>query len=731
MIALLCAVCLCLTARPVHAQSLHPVPDSLVQSTETAPSTSDSAATSASPQRAYAADEAHPKTQDAPYAQEAAADSGSAERGPAVTLHPVSSTPAPPVGKRAVPTERPQEVVQQPAADKIIASLSVHDVALKDVLRGIAARYDLNLIVDPGIRATVTARLSDVSVGEAVAFLCDEHGLRLLQQGRIWRVTLPPTKKAPFVVDVAADTLSVDLTEASVHDVARRLSEESRANVTVGVGVQGTVSGYLDAAPFDEGLAVLMENNGFALRREENIYTITMPPSQRGSSAGRRSRSVTVEGGRINLDVANAEVGAVIGDIARKMDLEVITYEMPDGRITARVSRLTLDDAFSYLLKGTSVTFRREGGRYVIGGKQTGGIASSKLIALEHIKAEHFEEALPQSLQQGTALQVITEQNAVVATGPSDAIREIETFAQEVDNPTPQILIEALVVDFEETGLFELAAEFQKGLIEEPSEQPEGSYRFDGDGYRLEANGAKTNQYLDGVYSALDHISSGIRNLGQVPPSFFFKIRALAREGKAEVLSRPQVSTLNGHTARISIGTTQYFILRGSTPAGAGPPGGSNYFPVEQERFEKIEANVTLEMTPFVSASGEVTVEVRPEISTPVGQFSAEVPPTINTRVIESTVRLRDGDTIILGGLVQDSKMTAQNKIPLLGQIPLLGRLFRNRSRDSRKSELVIYLTPHVFYGGDGESEKWDALREDMGLTAPEEASSDYSGGQD
>jgi len=127
---------------------------------------------------------------------------------------------------------------------------------------------------------------------------------------------------------------------------------------------------------------------------------------------------------------------------------------------------------------------------------------------------------------------------------------------------------------------------------------------------------------------------------------------------------------------------------------------------------------VKLEITPWVSASGEVTTEIRPEFSTPVGTLDPAVPPTINSRVMDSIVRLRDGETIILGGLIQDRKVATLNKVPFFGQIPLLGRLFRSRSHDIQKSELVLYLTPHVFYGED-EAERWMDLREKLDLTDP------------
>ena len=204
-----------------------------------------------------------------------------------------------------------------------------------------------------------------------------------------------------------------------------------------------------------------------------------------------------------------------------------------------------------------------------------------------------------------------------------------------------------------------------------------------------------------------------------MPSDFFARIQALSVEGRVTIRSRPQIATLNGHTAKLKIGTTQYYLLRTQTPYQ-----NPNQVILQQsQRFEKIEANVVLEITPWVSASGVITVDIRPEFSAPVGEFDPDVPPTINTRVLESTVRLRDGETIILGGLIQDEVRVIYNKVPILGGLPLLGRLFRSKSSEIVKSEQIIFLTPHVFYGDERDNEKWEALKGEMDLHGLKERS--------
>lgn len=610
-----------------------------------------------------------------------------------------------------------------------IEDLNVRGADLRDLLRAIAEAHELNLVIRGSIDERVTTRLTGVPAARAIAFLADEHGLKLEQKGTILRVSRPkPEKKVPNITVSEGARLSVDLAEVPLREVARQLSKQASANVVVGQEASGTISGYLDEAAFEAGLESLMQENGFRVTRTEDIYTIR--PAENGGADGRRglARSdIAVRGGRIDITARDAPVKQLLADLAEHLELEMITYQAPEGRITASVSGLGLEEALGYLLRGSGVTFRRAQGRvYVIGSSEAGGMASSRLVRLNHLKAESIIALMPQALQSRTAINVVTEQNGLVVTGPQEAIAEVEAFIMQVDRPTPQIMIEALVVDYKTDDLYELGVRFGKTAAEGPDgapapRSPRSTYSFDADGYELDANGPRVGQYLETLGEVLGGLP-GISNIGTLPPEFYLQVQALAQEGIAEVRSRPKITTLNGHEASLSIGTTQYYILRSSGGLPLPSAGERGGYPVgyESERFEKVEANVSLNIIPWVTASGEVTVEIAPEFSTPVGALTPEVPPTINTRTVNSTVRLEDGETIILGGLIQDAKRVRYNEVPVLGQIPLLGQLFRSRRHDLQESELVIYLTPHVFYGGEEERRQWEEMPDRLGLRDPE-----------
>jgi len=103
-----------------------------------------------------------------------------------------------------------------------------------------------------------------------------------------------------------------------------------------------------------------------------------------------------------------------------------------------------------------------------------------------------------------------------------------------------------------------------------------------------------------------------------------------------------------------------------------------------------------------VTGEGEITCEIVPDFSEPEGSFNSTVPPTLNKRYVKSSVRLRDGETIVLGGMVKESVNDVYNQVPFLGSIPILGWLFKNVERVHSKSQLLIFVTPHIYYGHEG-----------------------------
>ena len=166
-------------------------------------------------------------------------------------------------------------------------------------------------------------------------------------------------------------------------------------------------------------------------------------------------------------------------------------------------------------------------------------------------------------------------------------------------------------------------------------------------------------------------------------------VHALQETGKLNILSRPYILTSNNQPATITVGQEVPYATGESLTTGQS-----------QTTTEYRDIGIILEVTPSINPDGLVNMTVRPEISSQTGetvQISENLAlPVFSTRTSETKVAIRDGQTIVIGGLMQDQTTESVSKVPLLGDIPLLGNLFRRTIQGTDKTELLIFLTPHV-----------------------------------
>jgi type IV pilus assembly protein PilQ len=286
------------------------------------------------------------------------------------------------------------------------------------------------------------------------------------------------------------------------------------------------------------------------------------------------------------------------------------------------------------------------------------------------------------------------EQTGLVVVGPSDAVEQVKECLAQIDQPIPQVLIEAIVIDYDVSRGSEFGIEAGVlGGADTSGYQRRGTVLSS---INLGMKGDYLNKKLKQIGTInLFGKEINIGKLGQLPSDFYLNVKAMEKKGLANVKSHPVLATLNGHKASLSIGTTQYFLLKTTTPYRDQ----TQVLLQESQTFHTIEADVKLEITPYVGADGMITLEIKPDFRTPVGQFSSDVPPTINKRELSTTLAVKEGETVVLGGLVQESDSEDRTQVPLLGSIPLLGSLFSSSTKEKRKSQLMIYVTPRISYG--------------------------------
>jgi general secretion pathway protein D len=290
-------------------------------------------------------------------------------------------------------------------------------------------------------------------------------------------------------------------------------------------------------------------------------------------------------------------------------------------------------------------------------------------------------------------IQAYPPTNSIIITATEPVYRSLRTVIDTLDQRRQQVYVEALIVEVS-TGR---AAEF--GVQWNAARNIGGDQTVFG-GTNFSTGGLGSN--ILGIASSPSTIGNGL-NLGiirgtiRIPgtsteiANLQLLARALEGDSGANVLSTPNVLTLDNEEARIIVGQNVPFITGSFTPTSGSA---SNPF----QTIERKDIGLTLRVTPQVSEGGGVKLKIFQEVSsvTRDAQLVRSADIITNKRSLESTVLVDDGQIVVLGGLIQDDQQASMDKVPLLGDIPYLGALFRYETRNRKRTNLMVFLRPVV-----------------------------------
>lgn len=290
--------------------------------------------------------------------------------------------------------------------------------------------------------------------------------------------------------------------------------------------------------------------------------------------------------------------------------------------------------------------------------------------------------ALDRLLEREVTVQGDEKSNRLLI-GVSPRYKEtIDKIVAELDSTPPQVMIQVLLAEVTLDASKTWGIDFTVGP-------------FGGDDYSLGFLGAG-----GGVATAL-----GVPNFSVSSVDFELLIRALEAQGRLEVLSRPHILVNNNEEARIQVGEN-ISVVTGVVRDQRGDL---------RSEVERRDIGIILNVTPSIASDGFVRMDIEPEISSLSArtiQISEDFQaPIINQRNVETNVTVKDGETIIIGGLIQSNIEQRRSKVPLLGDIPIAGELFRSHRYSNVKTELLVILTPRVIHTG---TRAGDALLRDF-----------------
>jgi TonB family protein len=467
----------------------------------------------------------------------------------------------------------------------------------------------------------------------------------------------PVTEGTGFQVVQDSGKVSLDLKGMDVIEVIKMLAAKGNLNIVLGGDVKGRVTIFLKSVDLMDAFEIILISNNLAYdRRGEIIYVMNQRDYERmyGEKYGEK-KDVMI----FRLKYAKAvEVSKTLSQMKSKVG-KIIVDEGSNTivAIDNPMALVQMSDAMGSIDIPTV----------------------TKIFELKYSKVADMKDKISESLTKGIGtIQIDERTNKIIVMDLEKKIGDIERIVMAFDEKPQQVLIEAKIIQITLDDRFKLGVEWdtvirqiQKELSLKSAFQLAAPHLFGPPGAEM----------------ILGSMGSGDVNV---------MVQVLKTIGDTNLLSSPRVTAINNQEAKILIGTSQPYATNTVVQTTGAATTGTN--------ISFIDVGVKLYVTPTITKDGFITMKIRPEVSSSTANYSyGPVPqttvPIVQTTQAETSVSVKDGTTIIIGGLIKDERSDTVNKIPLLGDIPIIKTAFSNTDKRVQKQELVIFLTPHIITG--------------------------------
>jgi len=274
--------------------------------------------------------------------------------------------------------------------------------------------------------------------------------------------------------------------------------------------------------------------------------------------------------------------------------------------------------------------------------------------------------------------------NSIVITAQQDVMQSLEQVITKLDIRRAQVLVEAIIVEVQDGNGLNLGIQWSNNQV--------GGTQFTGTGAPISTVAAGVRQYKkEGIISSDNPLSSTLQTFNGMTAGFFsgdwnVLLTALSTSNKNDILATPSIVTLDNKEASFNVGQEVPSLSGSQTTSGDNIYSSVVYKTV----------GTKLKVTPQINEGDSVLMEIEQEVSSVDTSTNSSLGPTFNTRTISNAVLVRTGETVVLGGLLDDSTKETKSKVPLLGDIPWIGNLFRYTSTESAKRNLMVFIRPTI-----------------------------------
>jgi type IV pilus assembly protein PilQ len=426
----------------------------------------------------------------------------------------------------------------------------------------------------------------------------------------------------------------------------------------------------------------------------------TNPVAQVTEPAPAEQPAVQPQDDRIVIEYVEADIQNVLRTLAAKAGINLILADEVTGKVTVHLEGVPYEEALRLVAESKGYAFVQNKKVVKIKSRESLDVepVEVKVITLNYAKADDVKKAVEPVLSKQGKAQVDARSNSLVISDTPSSLSKLDSLIAALDTQTPQVMIEAKFIETTKNPKKDLGINWSATLLNHEVVAG-GSAVSDTPGEPPKIIVDEKNKPVSGMQwvkgaggSAFSPWTAGTALLDAGTAKLIFSF--LAQDTESELLANPRVVTTDNQKAKISI-ATQFPIPNFAFSEQTAS--------LQISGFEYKDIGIILNVLPRINKDNFVTLEVTPEASSSTenttlqsGGGSAVLIPIINTRTATTTVLIKSGHTLAIGGLMRQDVSDNYTKVPVMGDIPLVGSLFRSKSLSKSKRDLLIFLTPTI-----------------------------------
>ncbi|RGQ86535.1 pilus assembly protein PilQ [Megamonas rupellensis] len=405
------------------------------------------------------------------------------------------------------------------------------------------------------------------------------------------------------------------------------------------------------------------------------------------------------------LEAVDVDIRNLLTSIALANNLNIVINDEVQGNVSVKLSNINAQDMIKIIAENNNYTYQfKDNVIYISKGDKDINLYTMQINYLELDKIAQtinlmLTGNLPDKIDDkdkktaiNNKVMIDESENTISFYGTLKQYEQIKNFLQEQDKPQKQVSLEAKVTAIQKDAAKDLGVSWEWSKL---PQSPEHEITYDTVKHTVINEDGSKEEITD--YLPVDEVTRkwnddenipGVIRFGKgvdgYPYEFYYaaKIDALISDGKANILARPNITTIQGKEAVINIGS--------EVPV----PTVSTTNSTTTTSIKYREAGIILKCTPRVNEDGIITVKVHTEVSSPMYVEDMKAY-RFQKRSADTIVRLKDGQTMVIGGLIGSDEAKQMSKIPFLGDIPILGNLFKHIQKSKSDTEVMIFLTAH------------------------------------